>query len=505
MKANRLILCAATVALSTINMPSRLQAAIPETEPLVIFDEYTNPDGDNFYKPSFTSATLPSIFLPQGTEEIKDGEAVVGYKNGRIALSTDEAYNGTATALKMTYHSQDGGAWTAGFGCHAPTHMAVFNIKKYKAIRMWVMSPTRMAKGVLPKLELQEKGNVKTKPLFLADHFTTDAIQPNTWTEIVIPISAIQTLQPTSNYRWDRIKLIFLSQTRKENTQRDFFIDNVTLVPDENFNADIVTDSDPDLIYRLSSFGDFTVPSTLEQAIGDGVPNKKLPISNDIKMGDAGNSIKISWKSMPKETGTGWKALLAFDQYSGYDATTDVTTLNFHVYSESGLTQATMPKVGLETHTPVADKPGNGPQVNMSDFIGDIPAGEWTKVTIPMSAFKAINGKAIFYKELKGFFLTQNADDEKQHTIYVDNAFLADEEIPTNTVPVVSDKVVITAHYAQGTLTLAGADAKVCSVYSLTGSLIEHVILQNNTARISLAQGAYILRTEVGTVKLMVN
>ncbi len=504
MKTIQLFFATAMTAVSMFAVTNMTHAAIPETDTLVVFDDYTGDDMGGIYPASFSRAISPSVFLPEG--KAND----TGFTDGRIALSTEKKHSGE-NALQFTWKSLKDGDWDARFGRNTPVKMAPFNIKKYKEICFYVSASARMAEGVFPTFHIQTTNNTISTDLDLVNYIDSTALMPNRWDKVVIPVSDIQKLQPTVNFRWDAIKLLGLSQnkvSKEEDPTRTMYIDNVFLVPDPNFELpSIATDTDPAVMFRNWSYAGQTAPSTLllpDSLNKQGKQFTKLPISNSIKRGDSGNSVKISWNTAATPEGEvdgSWKALINMDDMSGYDLADEVTCIKFWIYSENALTQAAMPKIGIESH-------GNNdtaPAVLLSDYIDDLATDTWVEVVVPIADFKKISPDFAGYSAFKGVYFAPNAADAIQHTIYVDDMYLDDAELTGSSLSNTTEDIIFTAHYAQNVLKLSNSSIESCAIYSITGSLMHQATLHSGKVNISLIPGAYILRTEVGTIKLLVN
>ncbi len=219
MKTIKIFLSAA-IALTALATPDVAQAQ-NTTRPLVLFDDCKAPIKDKLHPTSFQFRKAPSTVNTEVDEKIK-----------KVPLSTKIKRNGEH-ALKVTWMSKKGGMWRIGIGLQSPP-MTPINIKQYKEIRMWVYSPTALPKKFLPKLDLQEVNNLLTKPVLLANYIKSD-LKAKTWSEIVIPVSEISTVNPNIAFPWNKIKLFFLSQAVADGKEHTIYVDDVTLTPEIDY------------------------------------------------------------------------------------------------------------------------------------------------------------------------------------------------------------------------------------------------------------------------------
>lgn len=133
--------------------------------------------------------------------------------------------------------------------------------------------------------------------------------------------------------------------------------------------------------------------------------------SDSIYHHNGSTSLKISYQGV---TGGNWKACIAAESWAGYDITGDYD-LTFWVYSPTAIAGTDLPAMYLE---PVSGTTTG--KINMSDYISSIPANSWTKVTIPVSAWKDISPD-FAYNNVKTIFFTQLNTNSATVTFYVDD------------------------------------------------------------------------------------
>ncbi len=141
---------------------------------------------------------------------------------------------------------------------------------------------------------------------------------------------------------------------------------------------------------------------------GDKLPAVTTPVKS------APNALKLQWKSVE---GGDWGALVASPGWVVHD--TRIMT-NFHMWVNSpvAMTAAEMPKLYFESSTGNPNKTG---KINMGNYLSALPANTWTEVIIPLADFWAADAAFVSQEFVKGVFFSQNAADNVEHTLYVDD------------------------------------------------------------------------------------
>ena len=138
------------------------------------------------------------------------------------------------------------------------------------------------------------------------------------------------------------------------------------------------------------------------------------------------NALRLKWQSA---TGGDWGAgLKVHENYGRIDLEGD--TLAYWLYSEDELTPGSSPRVSLR------DANGNGLPDKL--LIGDLkvlPAKKWVHMRIPFTAFssptKDTSDRNFDPKKLSGIYIFQGLDDNKPHTVYLDE--ISVESAPAQT------------------------------------------------------------------------
>ena len=164
----------------------------------------------------------------------------------------------------------------------------------------------------------------------------------------------------------------------------------------------------PGPVYYDYSWLTVDAPSELE-ILGD--DNRRFPVESTLTPQQGINSLRMNWKSAP---GGSWQAIAAGIDWAAKNVS-DTDTLLFFVYAPQGISAANLPKIFVEDtdnqqtiHLPIGD------------FCGNIPAGSWQRITIPMDVIFAA-GTTVNFTSIKTIGFAQNAADNTQHILYVDD------------------------------------------------------------------------------------
>lgn len=214
------------------------------------------------------------------------------------------------------------------------------------------------------------------------------------------------------------------------------------------------------------SFGFANTPSTLENS------STKLPLTTDFSF--FGNrSIRMRWTS---NTSGDWGAAIAGAGWVGRDVTLK-DTLEFRVFTEATVPQASLPVIYLED---LSNRKST--KMKLSELSGAWQANTWTHVRIPLSVFLS-NAGTTDMTRIKTIFFGQDEADGVQRTVYLDNIRMTGGEIISG-----KDRKVIVV---LGSSTAAGAGASV-SDSSWVGRYRKYVQAFDPTAIVmNLAVGGY--------------
>lgn len=135
----------------------------------------------------------------------------------------------------------------------------------------------------------------------------------------------------------------------------------------------------------------------------------KLPTSNK-EFYTAKNSLLLNYVS---STQGGWEASIIYPDWRGKDFINKGDNLEFKLFIKSNTTPDELPKIaiGLEKKNQKSDF------IQLKDFLIK-DKNNWYQVLIPLNKFSGLQYASS--NELKKVYLSQNINDGKEHTIYID-------------------------------------------------------------------------------------
>jgi hypothetical protein len=184
-------------------------------------------------------------------------------------------------------------------------------------------------------------------------------------------------------------------------------------------------DNSTDNRFHDQSWVNQTAPSTVktENPAAPGMTDgDKLPcVTTPVKSG--ANALKLQWKSA---TGGSWMAMAAAVGWTSLDLT-KMKYLKFWVNSPIALAKTDLPKIYLEAFS------GN-PNVTGKLLLGNyLPTGlvanTWTQVTVPLADLWAADATFASKGVIKDVFFSQNATDNVEHTLYLDEIKFTNDNI----------------------------------------------------------------------------
>lgn len=186
---------------------------------------------------------------------------------------------------------------------------------------------------------------------------------------------------------------VFLNLRAETLYDRHVFFDNS--LPDESY-------------YR--SDGSVVAPSRLE------LKNGKFPVDSDHFFSPP-NSLRLTWQSAP---GGDWRMKLKSSRRYGRNLVFDGDTLSLWCFSETGLPPEESPRIALQDTDDIGT-----PAISLLPPGERLPAGKWIHLTIPFTRFKGLFGRTDDVtcnpSRLATIWLLQSLDDDKEHTLYIDD------------------------------------------------------------------------------------
>ncbi len=277
------------------------------------------------------------------------------------------------------------------------------------------------------------------------------------------------------------------------------YVDDITFVYDETVapitSEVLFHDSGDNRFYDQGIKLTLTTPSTLAlehydpEATTDG---DKFPVvTSPVKDGE--NALKLQWKS---GEGGDWSMLIAGNGWRNYDLS-NLNYIKFYVNSPEELASSALPKIGLRM---VKNGEFTSVPVNMSSYITTLQANTWTEVIIPLADIWAVNTEYSALDPSKGLVFMQNAADNIEHTLYIDEVtFEKNNDTATGFVKADNKNV----NYYNGLLNVSDYEGMV-EVYDITGHKVFAAEMANGAVACQLQQGVYVVRYAQGASKLIV-
>lgn len=446
---------------------------------LTLFD---NSASDRFHDQSWVNQTAPSTVVTEHWDPLQT--------NGDKLPCVTSPVKAGANALKLQWKSSVGGDWMA---LAASVGWKVFDLKTMTHLKFWVNSPVTIAKTAMPKIHFEaHSGNPNaTGKVEMANYMTAD-LAANTWTEVTVPLADIWATNPLFIAK-DLIKGIFFSQNATDNVEHTMYVDEIIfekVTPALVLFANSASDR-----FHDQSWINQTAPSTVVtehwdplQTNGDKFPCVTSPVKSST------NALKLQWKSV---TAGNWMAMVAAVGWTSFDLT-DMTHLNFWVNSPAVLAKTALPKLNLEAHS---GNPNATGKVDMANYLtADLAANTWTEVSVPLADLWATNALFASKGVIKGLFFSQNATDNVEHIMYMDEFTFVKKTVNALNIPTAEK---LNAYYANGEIRIANYNGRV-RVYDLAGKSVANGIAINGQFGVSIQKGIYIVNTTRGNAKVVV-
>lgn len=170
----------------------------------------------------------------------------------------------------------------------------------------------------------------------------------------------------------------------------------------------------------FSSYGHEASPSKLE------LDHERIPVETKLVYSPP-TALRLSWTSAPDG---GWTAQINVVKFRGRRIRFEGTNLYFWCYAPDGLVSSALPKLSItDTEEQFSS------QLKLSDFSGDIPAGKWTQVEIPLSAFRTASLFAVNPRQLASVIFSQGEPDAKSHVLIIDDIRIDSDLSAKNALP----------------------------------------------------------------------
>ncbi len=171
-------------------------------------------------------------------------------------------------------------------------------------------------------------------------------------------------------------------------------------------------------------------PSTLEQQ------HWHLPVETHIFRSPP-NALRLAWQSQPRG---GWDAEVHLVDFPNRYPLLSGHELIFWLYSPQGIAAADLPELVLADARgglQVATEPGSFTASEpLSHFTGDIPAGRWTEVRVPLGALHSASVHEFQPSHLQSVVFHQGRADGVAHVLIVDDIRIDDASADAAALPV---------------------------------------------------------------------
>ncbi len=190
------------------------------------------------------------------------------------------------------------------------------------------------------------------------------------------------------------------------------------------YDRHVIFDNSDSLAGAYGTSGMLIEPSSLE------LLNGALPVEPS-NFASAPNALRLSWTSA---FGGDWRATIDASRRYARPFAFEGDTLELRVFADSEITVMNSPRLSL------ADASGNStPTVTLVSGDAVIPAGEWVTVTLPFEEmFGLVQGttdSGFTVPDIARVTLVQGLDDNKPHTLLVDDIRVRDASANDSTPP----------------------------------------------------------------------
>ncbi len=181
---------------------------------------------------------------------------------------------------------------------------------------------------------------------------------------------------------------------------------------DQNYSQQVFFENSLSPDNYFYSSGRASAPSTLRLMDG------KLPIETSTFV-SAPNALKLQWDSMP--TG-GWSVEVRLYEWRNRTVNFPGSDLWIWVCAPQGMQAKALPKLALRD----TDRNFTEP-LDMGGFARDLAPGKWTRVRIPLAAFRSASVHAFSPRRLNTLVFVQGEADSTQHALLLDDIRIENE------------------------------------------------------------------------------
>src|SRR3984893_6239530 len=185
--------------------------------------------------------------------------------------------------------------------------------------------------------------------------------------------------------------------------------------------------------FYFYSSGQSSAPSTVEQK------NWRLPVESKIFLTPP-NALRLEWQS---QAGGGWEAEVRVVNFRNRFPAFSGEVLYIWCFAPQAISAVDLPLIVLSDTREglqVAELPGSFTQpLPLGKFTGDLPAGRWVQVRIPLSEFRTASIYAFKPQYLQNIIFLQGRADGVRHTLILDEISVDDgsaqDKAPTDALP----------------------------------------------------------------------
>jgi len=200
---------------------------------------------------------------------------------------------------------------------------------------------------------------------------------------------------------------------------------------DQNYSQQVFFDNSLSPNNYYYSSGKASAPSTLRLIDG------KLPVET-ANFISGPNALEFDWLSAPNG---GWSAELTLYEWRNRTVEFPGAKLWLWLYTAGGIRARDLPRLALH------DTGGNFTSpLDIGAFTSDLPAGKWTRVGIPLAAFRTASLHPFEPHRMNRLIFVQGAADAAHHTLDIDDIRIEDDPPAGEQAPPTPQEVTATGY-----------------------------------------------------------
>ena len=239
------------------------------------------------------------------------------------------------------------------------------------------------------------------------------------------------------------------------------------LFAQSSYYRHVIFDNSLQMDYYWNSTAQAVKPSTLEES------GKRLPVERHNFLTPP-NALRLQWQSNP---GGGWEAQIHLVNFRNRLPELAGQTLSFWIFSAQAIAAADLPDLVLSDarrgpqYAPLPER-FTAPEA-LGRYCGDVPAGRWVPVRIPLSGLHSASVYAFHPERLQSVIFHQGAADGLLHTLLVDEIRVLDEPEPgsEHQNPGVPGRVTATGYDRHVTVQWEAVDSPALAHYVIYRSM----------------------------------